>query len=703
MKQEKPSNDEILLSTYPVIKPSQGSYIWSAKITVKCNSPITYLECRSHKAKLIEGANSYERTLQLDPSDEFQNVFNKNLDILFSYTDINKPTYRLAKSEQGFCAMIDFLPRYDEETLDDAIIAAKGDGETAAASTPDDVNILTATGEYIFLIDRSGSMSGSRLTMAKEALLFPLKSLPPKSYFNIYSFGSTYSAMYLDSIESHEKNVNQAIEKVKQFSADLGGTEIYPPIHSILSKQRKKNHPRTLFLLTDGEVSDPEKVIKLIRSNNHRARVFSLGIGNGCSEHLVTGCATAGMGKSVFVFDSKDISGNVILLMEAAFTPVCDDFALEFSDKEVVNMFAPDPQSLSYLLRNQMTTFYIFLNNAASDKGEFEVTLKYFNTSIGGYSTSTVKLNLKEYETGLDLFKLGIGEAADILEKKKEESSTLENRDIWYAVREGIDAELVRLSVENQVLTKKTAFICVVKQNGTDEIATLDNERIVIPQTQSVDYYEPQVRSVIGNGSCSVSSGYSDEFEEDMSDDDNCYGARYDARKKAEPKPEAEEDEDFGDGLFDDFYDDEPAQNTIQQSLSVSKSNEASIKESMEESKTNTQQVPSTKATNSNSSEKAFLDIVQSQKALGFWDLDAGILAILGITKAELLLKIPKEVKEAKGDLEQMTVTLAILVWMEKYFADKKSSWTLIHKKGVQYLKNCGLKYPDLVKEMSFI
>jgi uncharacterized protein with von Willebrand factor type A (vWA) domain len=83
------------------------------------------------------------------------------------------------------------------------------------------------------LIDRSGSMYGSTIKLAVEALKLFLYSLPSGSRFNVVSFGSEYSFMFEKSVEYNDSNLDRAVKEIVTFDADMGGTEILSPIKMI--------------------------------------------------------------------------------------------------------------------------------------------------------------------------------------------------------------------------------------------------------------------------------------------------------------------------------------------------------------------------------------------------------------------------------------------------------------------------------------
>lgn len=63
-----------------------------------------------------------------------------------------------------------------------------------------------------------------------------------------------------------------ACEYVRKLRADMGGTNILAPLNWILRQPLISGHPRLLFLLTDGAVSNTGRVIELVRSHARHVR-----------------------------------------------------------------------------------------------------------------------------------------------------------------------------------------------------------------------------------------------------------------------------------------------------------------------------------------------------------------------------------------------------------------------------------------------
>ena len=126
--------------------------------------------------------------------------------------------------------------------------------------------------EFVFVVDRSGSMSGSYIREAAETMVLFLKSIPEGCTFNIIGFGSSYEKLFPKSVPYTQENLDKAVGHVEHLQANLGGTELYPPLEYIFKQPLDPHLTRQVFVLTDGSVSNTGQVIQLVRKNASRAR-----------------------------------------------------------------------------------------------------------------------------------------------------------------------------------------------------------------------------------------------------------------------------------------------------------------------------------------------------------------------------------------------------------------------------------------------
>jgi hypothetical protein len=72
--------------------------------------------------------------------------------------------------------------------------------------------------DYLFLVDRSGSMANTRITTAKKALVMLLRMLPnSRTSFNIFSFGFEHDALWDHSQPYNEHNLESAVGSLSHY------------------------------------------------------------------------------------------------------------------------------------------------------------------------------------------------------------------------------------------------------------------------------------------------------------------------------------------------------------------------------------------------------------------------------------------------------------------------------------------------------
>ncbi|XP_048374579.1 von Willebrand factor A domain-containing protein 5B1 [Sphaerodactylus townsendi] len=235
-------------------------------------------------------------------------------------------------------------------------------------------NLRKTQGEFIFLVDRSGSMSGVNINRVKDALLVILKSLMPTCLFNIIGFGSTFKALFPSSQAYCEENLVVACESIKKIRADMGGTNILSPLKWIIRQPIHRGHPRLLFLLTDGAVSNTGKVIELVRNNSFSTRCYTFGIGQNACRRLVNGLAAVSKGSAEFLVEGERLQPKMIKSLKKAMAPIVSDVSVEWVFPETTEVLI-SPLSASCLFPGDRLVGYstvcdtsLYVSNLRLDK-----------------------------------------------------------------------------------------------------------------------------------------------------------------------------------------------------------------------------------------------------------------------------------------------------------------------------------------------
>jgi Vault protein inter-alpha-trypsin domain/von Willebrand factor type A domain len=308
-----------------------------------------------------------------------------------------------------------------------------------------------AAGEVVFLVDRSGSMQGTSIQEARNALQLALRSLRAGCSFNIVGFGSTYESLYPESRPYDEDTLAEATRYVGQLDDSLGGTEILPALEWILERPAREALPRQLFVLTDGQVTNTEEVIALVRKHSVETRVFTFGIGAGASAHLVRGIARAGEGEAEFIHPGERIEEKVMRQLKRALSPALTGVEVDWGGLAV----EPAPHCLPPVFAGGRLLAYGFLKapqaadvvlRAKGPQGPVSFTLR-----LDPGTATREKL-------------IGTLAARAMIRDLEEGRSPLHDRRGSLQDRGGRDRvkqEIVRLGVTYGLVSRETSFVAV--------------------------------------------------------------------------------------------------------------------------------------------------------------------------------------------------------------------------------------------------
>ncbi len=161
------------------------------------------------------------------------------------------------------------------------------------------------------VIDKSGSMQGSKIERAKEAAITAISQLGPEDIVSVISYSDVIDVI-IPATKITDKN--DLIAKISQISAD-GGTALFAGVSKAGAEVKKfidKNRVNRIVLLSDGQAnvgpSSPallgELAFALAKSG---VAVTTIGLGQGYNENIMVAMAQQGEGNHYFVNQSSSL------------------------------------------------------------------------------------------------------------------------------------------------------------------------------------------------------------------------------------------------------------------------------------------------------------------------------------------------------------------------------------------------------------
>ncbi|MCC7450775.1 MAG: VWA domain-containing protein [Anaerolineae bacterium] len=400
------------------------------------------------------------------------------------------------KLAEGYIPNKDFVLRYPVAA--DAIRAASWTSKDSDADTVL-VSILPprltsdtqpAPREFIFVIDRSGSMSSSILegreegpiVQARNALRACLRALGSQDTFTIQAFDDKVEWFNPKAQPITQDNVNAADQWLNGIDA-RGGTDILSAIDAALAIPADKERQRYVVFLTDGAVSADDQALAKLKKQRGTARIFTFGIGPSVNRSLLNKMAQLGRGIAEFLQLTEDIEDAITRFQDRVSYPVLQDIQLDWQGAEAWDVY---PVPLPDLYIGQPLEVTARLKRTGS------TTLKLQGQRQGKPVSLTVPLPAAE-TADPTLKRIWARARVDALLNSMDDAPNVD------AIRQ----QIIGLALDNRLLTPYTAFVAVDSEAGEAD-KSKDGPRKVnvsvpLPEGLNMDgFFDPRARGIAG-------------------------------------------------------------------------------------------------------------------------------------------------------------------------------------------------------------
>uniref|UniRef100_A0A673HLK3 Inter-alpha-trypsin inhibitor heavy chain H3-like n=1 Tax=Sinocyclocheilus rhinocerous TaxID=307959 RepID=A0A673HLK3_9TELE len=323
----------------------------------------------------------------------------------------------------------------------------------------------------VFIIDRSGSMSGRKIEQTRLALLRILSDLDEDDHFGLITFDSEVNLWKRELLKATEANLKNAKSFVNEIT-DRGATDINAAVLAgvdMINRHPREGAASILILLTDGDPTSGLTNIEKIMANVKKAigtkfPLYCLGFGYDVNFDFLTKMSLENVGVARRIYEDSDADLQLQSFYEEVAVPLLTDIQLKY----------PGGTNLT------KTSFSLYFNGS-----EIVVSGQITDNSVESFTTEVIAVskgsNVTYQDTTMTKDPSDVPpENEDFMQRLWAYLTVkqLLERQVLLKGQEKEDEkkEALKLSMKYQFVTPLTSMVVTKPQEGDVEVANKPKE-----------------------------------------------------------------------------------------------------------------------------------------------------------------------------------------------------------------------------------
>jgi uncharacterized protein YegL len=452
------------------------------KINIKAGEEITYLLVYEEYIPRIKGTYTYSIPLTKNsyPSEGDMSIY-VGLESVAGFNDITVPDYPNAAVEylltksgsinyhpeirsfsSDFNVVYSIIEYPPEGFLMNYEIGDEGYFFHVFCPGMDDVGGDALGKDIVFIIDHSGSMSGSKMDQTKDAFSSIIDDLRSQDRFNIIRFDDSIETFKTSLVDATEENIDDGDVYIQETSAD-GSTDINAALLKGLEmfSSENSNVPIICFL-TDGLPTSGTTGLSTIRQNvindnNIGAAIFCLAFGNDCDMDFLKAIALENDGTATKIEVGKDASDQIVGYYDTFSTPLVTKLNIDYGEDtwDVFPTYVPS----------------LYQGSEVVIVGRYDTDITSMHSNITG-ETSDGETDFSQE------FSLEGRTEYDFIPRywASQKIKELQDQILIDGETHSLKENITRIAVEYQFITAYTSMILVIEETDEDSSSTESNE-----------------------------------------------------------------------------------------------------------------------------------------------------------------------------------------------------------------------------------